>query len=109
MSDALAPYAALVAVAEAEVVLAAAGRLDELAALQDEWSARLAALPASAPSEARPLLERALALQSAAAQGLRDAAGEVSAQLGQLDRARTSARGYAPVAGDPARAVDRAA
>ncbi len=51
-TDALAPYRALVEVAETELALASAGHWGELAGVHDAWGRALDALPARPPADA---------------------------------------------------------
>src|SRR4051794_30063811 len=90
------PFAALVALAEAECALVAAGRFDELPALDAEWRERLAALPGPATLTERSALERALPPPAEAAAGPRAALAETARELAELDGTRAGMRGYAP-------------
>jgi hypothetical protein len=94
----------LVALAEEGCSLAAAGRLDDLAAQQPAWDAAVAALgplQALAPA-ATELVARAAHLQGEQAAILAAARAETGAELGRVRSTRRGARGYAG-AGLPAR------
>jgi hypothetical protein len=95
----VARYEQLADLAEAEAAAAIGGdlgRLEELVAMREELRATL---PASAPAEARPALQRALAAQQAADHALQAGLGEVRLGLTRLQNGRTQLRGYAPAAG----------
>jgi hypothetical protein len=103
----LAPYQALVALAEEERALALDGRWDDLQGVLDRRAAVIASLPAADPVDARPLLERALAAHAQAHGALSAARAAVLAELGDTCHARAAAAGYRAAAG--AQAATRAA
>jgi hypothetical protein len=85
----------LVALAEEELALLAAGRVDALAELQERRDAALAALPADLPAADRGALVRAHELQVQVAALLERALSQTAADLARLDRGQTALRGYA--------------
>jgi hypothetical protein len=106
---ALESFRGLVALAEAECAMVAAGRFDELGTIDAEWRERLATLPAARSAEERVLLERALALTSEAAARTRAALAETARELAELDGARSGVRAYAPAEAPALRVLDEAA
>jgi hypothetical protein len=90
---ATAGWEALLALAERERDLAAAGRWEELDAAGDERLA-LAATLGAPPAVARPILERALALQDELVATLLRARGATLDELGRLRRGRGAVQGY---------------
>lgn len=108
--DQTAPYEALAALAERELLLVSVGdpeRLDELAALASERAAIVASLPARPPAAAESALARAATTQARTTSALAVRIAEVRRSLGEVDRGRRTARGYG--VGAPARAsVDQA-
>ena len=103
----LAPYEALVALAEEERALALDGRWTELTDLLDRRAAVIAALPMRDPDGSRPLLERALAAHAQAHAALHAARSALVAELGETGRTRVAVAGYRSTAGAqdaPARA-----
>jgi hypothetical protein len=100
----LAPYEALVALAEQERALALDGRWSELSDLLDRRGAVMAALPADDPADARPLLERALAAHAQAHAAMSAARAGLLAELGGAGRLRTGVAGYRFSAGTQAAA-----
>ena len=101
----LAPYEALVQLAERERTLALDGHFEELDGVLDRRAAVMAALPAAAPLAARPLLERALAIQGEAQAAMAAARTAVVGELQGAARARTAAAGYQSSTGAQARAT----
>jgi hypothetical protein len=95
----LAPYEALVALAEEERELALDGRWGELDGVLERRAAVLAALPHHDPVAARPLLERALAAHAQAHVALQVARADLLAELGDTGRTRTAVAGYRATAG----------
>jgi hypothetical protein len=85
----------LIALAEEELGLLAAGRVDELADLHDRRDATLAALPARLDDTDREALGQARALQEQITVLLRKAVAQAAADLARLDRGQTAVRGYA--------------
>jgi hypothetical protein len=100
----LAPYEALVALAEEERSLALDGRWSELSDLLDRRGAVMAALPADDPAAARPLLERALAAHAQAHAAMGAARAGLLAELGGADQTRTAVAGYRSATGAQAAA-----
>ena len=105
----LAAYEQLVRLAERELELARAGRLEEVAALWAERDEHVASLPPRPPADARPALERAAALQQEITLVLAETAQAVTEELRRVDRGRAVARTYAPAGGAPSSTVDRSA
>jgi hypothetical protein len=95
----LAPYQALVALAEEERALALDGRWDELSDLLDRRGAVMAALPADDPAAARPLLERALAAHAQAHAAMGAARAGLLAELGGAGHTRAAVAGYRSATG----------
>jgi hypothetical protein len=91
-------YALLVELARREHELVADGRAGELASVHAEREALLAALPAQAPGEARPYLERALELTLATQAELVEGLGAVRRELVSLGTQRRLATSYTGVA-----------
>ena len=86
--------AKVVALADRELDLIAAGAWEDLAALVAERTALVAALPAPTPAD-RPLLEHLARRQQLVTAALARAGAETSAELGRLGRGRGAVRGYA--------------
>jgi hypothetical protein len=101
----LAPYEALVALAEEERELALNGRWDELDGVLERRAAVIAALPQRDPAAARPLLERALAAHAQAHVALQVARADLLAELGDTGRTRTMVAGYRATGGAQAGAL----
>jgi hypothetical protein len=101
----LAPYEALVALAEQERALALDGRWSELSELLDRRATVIAALPPEDPAAARPLLERALAAHAQAHAAMGAARAGMLAQLGGAGRTRTAVAGYRATTGAQAAAA----
>jgi hypothetical protein len=91
------PWQDLVARAERERELAAAGRWEELAERMAERTRVSATMPPPAP-EVAPLLERLAELQDELASTLTDARAETARELGALRRGHAAVRGYASAA-----------
>jgi hypothetical protein len=85
----------LVALAEEELGLLAAGRVDELADLYDRREAVLAALPAQLDEDDRAALGQAHLLQEQVTALLQKAVAQAATDLAQLDRGQTAVRGCA--------------
>jgi dihydroorotase-like cyclic amidohydrolase len=95
--DPVAPYEALAALAERELLLVSAGepeQLDELAVLASERAAIVASLPARPPAAAEPALARAATTQARTTSALAVRAAEVRRSLSEVERGRRTARGY---------------
>ena len=99
----------ILALAHEEHELIHSGRAEDLDALHERRAAAMKRLPAELSEPARGALSHALALQQQISAALRDALAEVGAELGQVARGRTAARGYAPAGLDPRRTLDRSA
>jgi hypothetical protein len=90
------PAQALADLAEEELGLIAAGRIDEIAELQTRRDDMLARLPALVVDPAdRDALARAHELQAQVTALLERETNEMAARLARLDRGRTSVRAYA--------------
>jgi hypothetical protein len=90
----LAPYEALVELAEAERALALDGRYEELDAVLDRRAALMATLPRTPPLAARPLVELAVAIQTHAQAAMSAARNAVLDELRGAARTRTAVAGY---------------
>ena len=90
----LAPYYRLVELAETECALLSAGRIDEVDALQLEWSILMGELPATPPPEAADLLRRAIALSAQAERDLRSGMVDLQREMGEAGRTRAVGRAY---------------
>jgi hypothetical protein len=109
VSAALDPYTAILELAERELQLARAGRIEDLRALASEWDALTAELPAQPPTSARGPLQRAAALHArtnATLLSLRDA---MLCDLRTTARASRAAHGYARQSHRRIRRVDQSA
>lgn len=104
-------YRQLVALAEEELELARAGRLEEVEALQARRARHVAQMPSYPPPDARASLERAAALQRETTVVLATSARQAAESLRKVDRGRAVARSYAPGGAEPARTrtLDRSA
>lgn len=107
--DALAPYRALVTLAESVCAHIDAERWDELTRAQEEFGLRLAELHGPDPAAAEPLLRRAFALHLQATRALEEQKAEILHELQGVRQGRTAAAGYAPVAAAGAASVNHAA
>jgi hypothetical protein len=85
----------LVALAQEELGLLAAGRVDELAELQDRRDAALDALPAELSDTDRATLDQARLLQEQVTALLDKAVAQAASDLARLDRGQSAVRGYA--------------
>jgi flagellar biosynthesis/type III secretory pathway chaperone len=94
-----APYETLARLAERELELLAAGRLDELDGVAAEREALLATLPAAPPACARAALERAALTQQRVTMEVIRRRETIVLELAQLEQVRRVARGYAPPRG----------
>jgi hypothetical protein len=92
-----APYERLLALAICELELGRAGRLDALASCQEAKQSLMASLPAVPPPDARPALERCLAIERQLEIELRTARESVLEALSSLRQAQRAAAGYTPV------------
>ena len=97
--SAIAPYEQLLALAEREATLIAAGAWEDLPALAAERSGLVATLPPVPPAAARPHLERLSGLQQLATAALSAARAATASELAGLRRGRGAMRGYAGSAG----------
>jgi len=89
--------------AELELELAGRGEVDALAEMSARWEELIASLPAQAPAEAAPLLERARMLHERTGIDLVRLRESLLADLTETRRAVRAASGYAGVqpAGGP--------
>jgi hypothetical protein len=103
------PYVAILELAERELELARAGRIEDLRSLAPQWDTLTAGLPSQPPPSARGPLARAAALHertNAALQCLRDA---MLCDLRTTARASRAAHGYARQGQRRVHHVDRSA
>jgi hypothetical protein len=108
-TDTLDPYAAILELAERELELARAGRVEDLRSLGPQWEALTAGLPPQPPASARGPLARAAALHertNAALMCLREA---LLCDLRTTARASRAAHGYAGQAQRRVHHVDHSA
>ena len=87
-------YSRLVALARREAELIAAGSLDELPALHEEWEAVVASLPPTPAPHARPALAEAQRLVAASTAALAAAVERAGGELGRLGAGRRAAAAY---------------
>ena len=106
MSDAL---RRLVELAQAEHRLAAEGPAEELATVQDDLGAALAALPPALAPEERTQLLHAYTLRERTLALLRASRDECAAELAKLGQGRTTVQAYVPAGTPPGRSVDHSA
>jgi len=108
--DALAPYRALVRIAELELELASDRRYDEIAQLAPQRAQVMSMLPHPAPIAAREILERALAVERRAKIELLRRREQVLLSLRGIELHRRTADGYARTAapGRRSRIAERA-
>ncbi len=103
------PYERLVDLARREQRALSEGRVEELEALGMEGEAIVASLPPRAPASAEPALRRAAELQAQTATALIQGLSQIGAELGGLNQARHTVRGYGASAGSQRpTVVDRA-
>jgi hypothetical protein len=102
------PADALLELAWTERRLAAEGRVDELAALQAERDAAMAALPSPLTPQQVETLRRTLVVHAEIAQLLRQTRDAVAAELGRIEHGRETLRGYTPAGLQPGRTFDAA-
>jgi hypothetical protein len=95
-SAAAAPYEALCELAEQELELLGAGRLDEVAPVDEQRTALIATLPAVPPAEARHALERCVLLERRVMVELVRARELVLVALAEVQHGQRAAHGYAP-------------
>jgi hypothetical protein len=88
-------YTSLLALAEREQTLIAAGAWDDLAAVAAERDAIVATLPAVPPPEALDILRRLHGAQQLVAAALRAVRLDTARELVELGRGRGAVRGYA--------------
>jgi hypothetical protein len=96
VSEAVARYERLAALAEAERDHAVAGRIEELLAVQAEGAALAASLPAQAPEGARPHLLRAAAARAEVTAALATAMRAARADAVRVEHGRTAMAAYRP-------------
>lgn len=92
------PYQRLLTLARLEHELARQGDFDGLERLDAERRAVVAGLPAKAPEAVKPMLVEMAQLQAATTAVLSEARARVAAELGGLERAEETARGYGRLA-----------
>ena len=100
------PYERLAELAERELALVTAfepERVGELVAIQQTRTTLVAALPERPPARAREALLRAHECQLRVTAALTVLCDQLGHELGEVDRGRTAARGYAAM--PPARPV----
>lgn len=102
------PADALLELAFAERDLAAEGRVDELADLQAQRDAAMAALPSPLTPQQVETLRRTLEVHAEVAQLLRQTRDAVAAELQRVEHGRETLRGYAPAGLEPGRTFDAA-
>lgn len=91
----LAPYEALIRIAERQLELAGQGRYDELAQLSAQRDEVMSRLPRPAPEGARDVLERALAIQRRLSIELLRRREHVLLALRRVEMSKRAASGYA--------------
>jgi hypothetical protein len=89
------PYAAILELAERELELARAGRIEDLRSLAPQWDALTAGLPPRPPASARGPLARAAALHERTGAALMCLRETLLCDLRTTARASRAARGYA--------------
>jgi hypothetical protein len=99
-------YAELVVLAERELELVQADRLEELGALHSRRAELIRALPAAPPAEALPLLEQAAHLQARTESALERVMAHTAAELQSVRRGRHAVQAYTPGSGADSRLVD---
>jgi hypothetical protein len=102
----IAPYERLAELAERELALVTAfepSRLGELVALQQTRTSLVSLLPERPPASARGALLRAHEAQQRTTAALTVLCDQLGRELGEVDRGRAAARGYAAL--PPARPV----
>jgi hypothetical protein len=92
------PYQLLAELAEAELALCETGRPEEMAALYAEAERIVAGLPAQAPTDAAPWLQRAAEAQERIAALLDGGLAAAGGDFEQLRRRREATRSYAAAA-----------
>ena len=99
-------YAELVALAERELELVQADRLEELGPVHARRAELISALPAAAPAEALSLLEQAADLQARTESVLEREMAHAAAELQSVRRGRHAVQAYTPGSGADSRLVD---
>lgn len=99
----------LVELAQAEHRLAAEGPAEDLAAVQDDLSAAVAALPPGLTPEEREQLLAAFTLRERTMDLLRASRDECAAELQKLGQGRTTVQAYVPAGAGPGRSIDHSA
>ena len=92
--DALERYTKLLELAQRESELIAAERWTDLVYLEEERAALIATLPATAPAEARGVLEEAKAVVTRNVAAIVEATDRTVAQLAHVARGRHALAGY---------------
>ncbi len=108
-SSALDPYSAILELAERELELARAGRIEDLRSLAPQWDALTAGLPAHPPPHARDPLARAAALHERTNAALMCLREGLLCDLRTTAHASRAAHGYARQAQRRISRVDRSA
>jgi hypothetical protein len=103
------PYAAILELAERELELARAGRIEDLRSLAAQWDALTAGLPARPPASARRPLARAAALHERTNATLLCLREAMLCDLRTTARAGRAAHGYARQGQRRIRHVDHSA
>jgi hypothetical protein len=88
------PYQRLLTIAKLEHEMALQGDFEGLERLDSERRTVVQALPATPPAAAKPLLVEMARLQAATTAVLTEKRAQVAAELGGLERAEETARGY---------------
>ena len=96
----------LLGLAEHQLMLADAGRWDELVAAMEHFAHRAADLPAAAPPSALGVLRRAAGIVAEVEDRLRAGRLECARELSQLQRGRGAVRSYGGVALAPGGQLD---
>jgi hypothetical protein len=91
------PYEQLASLIERELQLVAERRFDELSTLGQVRGELQSSLPATPPSDARPVLERCLLLHKRVEIELLRVREALLMELAQVRHGQRAARGYAPV------------
>jgi len=95
-SAAAAPYEALLEMIEHELQLAGEGRFQELSRAAEARSAYVSTLPATPPASARDALVHAELIHKRLAIEVLRGREVLLLALGEVERAKRAARGYAP-------------
>ena len=99
----------LVELAQAEHRLAAEGPAEDLAGVQDQLSAAVAALPAGLTPEERDALLAAYNLRERTMDLLRASRDECMTELQKLGQGRSTVQAYVPAGTEPGRSIELSA